>query len=138
MGAEYGGAMDRASANDELVRALLLAWERRDTAFIVEHFADDAVYHAMPLPPIVGKSALEPWVRGFEKVPPGRLEIKSQVSGDHVVMNERVDTITLEGTEVSLPICAVFEITGGLVRAWREYFDLAGLRSALRRSRPSA
>lgn len=124
------------SASDELVRAMLAAWERRDTSFIVDHFTDDAVYHAVPLRPIVGKPALAEWVATFETVPPGRLDIRHQVASDDVVMNERTDTITLQGTEVTLPICAVFEVQDGKVRAWREYFDLAGLEAALRPERP--
>ena len=123
--------MGSASSNDELVRRLLAAWEQRDTRFILEHLADDAVYHAVPLRPIVGRAALEPWVKSFEDVPPGRLEIRCQVASGNVVMNERVDRITIEGTEVTLPICAVFEIEGDRITAWREYFDLAGLQAAL-------
>jgi len=121
-----------ASANDALIRDLMAAWERRDTRFIVDHFTDDAVYHAIPLRPISGKAALEAWVATFEDVPPGRLAIRNQVVGDDVVMNERTDRITIEGTEVTLPICAVFEIEEGRVKAWREYFDLAALRVSLR------
>jgi len=117
---------------EELVSAMLTAWERRDTDFIIGHFADDAVYHAMPLSPIVGKAALAHWVRTFEDVPPGRLEVRHQTARGDVVMNERIDRITVEGVEVTLPICAVFEVENGLVTAWREYFDLAGLRRALR------
>ncbi|HUI02194.1 MAG TPA: nuclear transport factor 2 family protein [Acidimicrobiales bacterium] len=126
-----------AAANDALVRSMLSAWERRDSAFILDHLTDDAVYHAMPLRPIVGKAALEPWVRSFERVPPGRLEIHHQVVTGDVVMNERTDRITIEGTEVSLAICAVFEVDDGRLKAWREYFDLAGLQSALRAERPA-
>jgi|SRR5579862_9859307 len=128
--------MGSAATNDELVRRMLSAWERRDTGFILEHLADDALYQAMPLRPIVGRGELEPWVRSFEGVPPGRLEIRNQVAGDNVVMNERVDRITIEGTEVTLPICAVFEITGDRITAWREYFDLAGLRTTLTGGKP--
>jgi limonene-1,2-epoxide hydrolase len=130
--------MGPEASNDELVRAMLSAWERRDTAFIMEHFTDDAVYQAMPLRPITGKAALAPWVESFEEVPPGRLEIRHQVASGNLVMNERVDRITLEGAEVTLPICAVFEVEDGRVRAWREYFDLAGIQSALRERQTSA
>lgn len=124
------------SENDQLVRAMLSAWERRDTHFIVDHFTDDAVYHAVPLHPIAGKAQLAAWVKTFEDVPPGRMEIRHQaVSGD-VVLNERTDRITVEGTQVTLPICAVFEIDNGKIKAWREYFDLVGLRTSLRENKP--
>lgn len=126
------------AANDATVRAFLAAWERRDTPTILEHFADDAVYHAVPLQPIVGKEALTRWVESFERVPPGRLDVRHQVTTGDVVMNERTDRITLQGTAVTLPICAVFELSDGRISQWREYFDLAGLQAALARGRPGA
>ena len=121
-----------AQANDALVRDFMAAWERRDTAFILECFTEDAVYHSMPLTPIVGKDAIEAWVRRFEDVPAGRLEVRNQVASGAVVMNERTDFITLNGKPVTLPICGVFEMDGGRIRAWREYFDLAPATAAFK------
>ena len=119
-----------ASENDRLVRDFLAAWERRDTEFIVGCFADDGVYHSTPLTPIVGKDAIRAFVAGFEATPPGRLVVHHQVASDRVVMNERTDHITINGQPVSLPITGVFEIEGGRIRAWREYFDLGPVRAA--------
>ncbi len=39
-------------------------------------------------------------------------------------MNERTDHITLNGKAVVLPICGVFEMRDGHIKAWREYFEL--------------
>jgi limonene-1,2-epoxide hydrolase len=119
-----------AHPNDAMVREFLAAWERRDTASILESFADDAVYHSIPLSPIVGKAAIREFVESFEGVPPGKLEIHYQIATANLVMNERTDHITLNGTAVSLPICGVFEIEGGKIKAWREYFDLTLARAA--------
>jgi limonene-1,2-epoxide hydrolase len=119
-----------AQANDALVRDFVAAWQRRDTDVILGYFTDDAVYHCMPLTPIVGKSALAEWVRGFEGTPPARLQLLHQVASDEVVINERTDFLTLNGREVTLPICAVFDVAGGRIRAWREYLDLAPARAA--------
>jgi limonene-1,2-epoxide hydrolase len=116
--------------NDAMVRDFLAAWERRDTAFILDCFAEDAVYHSVPLSPIVGKEAIRQFVEGFEGVPPGRLEIHYQIATANLVMNERTDHIMLNGTPVSLPICGVFEIDQGKIKAWREYFDLTLARAA--------
>jgi limonene-1,2-epoxide hydrolase len=107
-------------------------------AFHLDHFTEDAVYHAMPLRPVVGKAALAPWIQSFESVPPGRLEIRHQVATENVVINERVDRITVDGALITLPVCAVFEVENGRIKAWREYFDLAGLRTSIRGSRSSA
>jgi limonene-1,2-epoxide hydrolase len=119
-----------AQANDALVRDFVAAWQRRDTDVILGYFTDDAVYHCMPLTPIVGKPALGDWVRGFEGTPPARLQLLHQVASDEVVINERTDFLTLNGREVTLPICAVFDVAGGRIRAWREYLDLAPARAA--------
>ena len=121
---------DTAAANDRLVRAFIAAWERRDTEHIVDAFADDGVYHSVPLTPIVGKDAIRQFVQGFEGRPPGTLEIHHQVASDRVVLHERTDRITLNGKPVTLPICGVFEIEDGRITAWREYFDLGPARAA--------
>jgi limonene-1,2-epoxide hydrolase len=119
-----------AEANAALIRAFVGDWERRDTDAILAYFTEDAVYHCMPLPPVVGKPALAVWVRGFEGTPPARLEINHQVASAEVVMNERTDHITLNGRAVVLPICAVFELENGRIKAWREYLDLVPARAA--------
>ena len=121
---------DRAESNDTLVRDFMAAWERRDTEFILSCFTEDAVYHSVPLTPIVGKAAITAWVQGFTEVPPGRLEIRHQVASGDLVMNERTDSISLNGRRVTLPICGVFEMDGGRIRAWREYFDLTPAKAA--------
>jgi len=118
------------AGNNSLIRELMRAWERRDADFIVDCFAEDAVYHSVPLSPIVGRAAIAEWVRGFAGVPAGRLEVHHQVASGGVVMNERTDSITLNGRPVVLPICGVFEMRDGRIRAWREYFDLAPARAA--------
>jgi limonene-1,2-epoxide hydrolase len=120
------------TANDTMIREFLAAWERRDTEHIVNAFTDDGVYHSVPLTPIVGKAAIREFVAGFTDVPPGRLEIHHQVAVGDIVMNERTDYITLNGAPVVLPICGVFEIEGGRIKAWREYFDLSPVKAAFR------
>jgi limonene-1,2-epoxide hydrolase len=119
-----------AAANDAMIRAFIAAWERRDAQYIIDSFTDDAVYHSIPLTPIVGKEAIREFVTGFADVAPGRLEIRHQIASADIVMNERVDYITLNGNPVVLPICGVFEIEGGRIKAWREYFDLTPAKAA--------
>jgi limonene-1,2-epoxide hydrolase len=117
-------------SNDAMVRDFLAGWERRDTPFILDRFTDDAVYHSIPLTPIVGKAAIREFVTKFADVPPGRLEIRHQIASGSIVMNERTDYITINGTAVVLPICGVFEIEDGRIKAWREYFDLTPAKEA--------
>jgi limonene-1,2-epoxide hydrolase len=113
-----------------LVREFLAAWERRDIEYILDLFADDAVYHAMPLRPIVGEEAIRSFCESRAHQPPPRIEIHHQVATERVVMNERTDDLVLNGREVTLRICAIFEIDNGRIKAWREYFDLAPAAAA--------
>lgn len=122
--------MGDGAANDAFIRRFLAAWERREIDVILGCFADDAVYHATPLAPIVGKAALADWVAHFADVPPGRLEVHHQAAAGDVVINERTDHITLNGKPVTLPICAVFELDDGRIRSWREYFDTGPAKAA--------
>lgn len=117
-------------ANDALVRAFLHAWELRDTELILDRLTDDAVYHAMPLDPIIRKDALRAWVRSREGSPAPTIVIHHQAVNGDVVMNERTDHLVLNGRPVTLQICAVFELDDGRIRAWREYFDPAPAKAA--------
>lgn len=123
--------MADAEANDDLVRRFIAAWERRDTDFIVDCFADDGIYHATPLDPIAGKEAIRAFVASFEGKPPGRLEIRNQAASEAVVLQERTDYLTMNGNAVVLPIMGTFEMApDGRIAAWREYFDLGPVRAA--------
>jgi limonene-1,2-epoxide hydrolase len=104
--------------------------ERRDSRFIVEHFADDGVYHSTPLSPIIGKAAIRDFVAKFAGVPPGQLQIRHQPASVNIVMSERTDRIFINDKLVTLPICGVFEIEYGLFKAWREYFDIGPAKAA--------
>ena len=45
-------------------------------------------------------------------------------------MTERIDYFTGDdGSTISLPIMGVIEIHGGLIAAWRDYFDLGQFTS---------
>ena len=127
-GGNLPGATSDA-ANDAMIREFLGAWERRDTDHIVAAFTDDAVYHNISLEPLVGKAAIRDFVAGHEGVPPGRLEILHQLASGGVVMNERVDHITLGDREVDMPICGVFEIRDGRIARWTDYYHSAPLPS---------
>lgn len=115
---------------DAMIREFFRAWERSDTDFIVSCFTDDAVYHNIPMEPIVGKAAIREFVVRHANRPPRRVRIHHQVVSGGVVMNERTDYATINGREVVVPICGIFEIDNGRIKAWREYFDTGAFRSA--------
>jgi limonene-1,2-epoxide hydrolase len=46
------------------------------------------------------------------------------VANGNVVMTERVDVLEANDRSVTLPVLGVFELAGGRIAAWRDYFDL--------------
>ena len=114
-----------SEVDEQLVREFCAAWERRDIDELLGYFSDDAVYHNMPLDPAVGTEAIRVVLGMF--VPPAEQidwEILSIASSGNVVFTERVDRFVIGGTQIELPVAGVFEIEGGKITAWRDYFDL--------------
>ena len=44
---------------------------------------------------------------------------------DGVVLAERVDSFAFGDKRISLPVMGTFELAGGKIAKWRDYFDLA-------------
>jgi limonene-1,2-epoxide hydrolase len=114
-------------ANDALVREFLVKWAQRDTDWLVAICTEDAVWHHRPLEPIVGREAIRSFCERFKDVPGGPYEILAQVASERLVMNERLDQVTVGDKLLSLPACGVFDIEGGRITGWRDYFDTSGL-----------
>jgi limonene-1,2-epoxide hydrolase len=113
---------------DRIVRDFSEAWGRADLEQIMDAFAEEAVYHNMPMEPLKGKPAIRAGIESFFKMSPKGIdfEIIHQVSSGNVVMNERVDTFEGEdGSKTSAPVCGIFEVDdAGKIAAWRDYFDM--------------
>lgn len=114
-----------ASDSGEVVVKLLATWDRSDTDGMLDPFTEDAVYHNMPLKPAVGKPAIRALVTQFLGAVESGLhaEIHHQVVAGNIVMNERTDTSIINGRQIVVPVCGVFEVEGGRVKAWRDYYD---------------
>ena len=117
--------MTPSPANEDVVRAFCDAFGRRDVEEILSFFTDDAVYHNIPMAPARGRDAIRTTLETFV---PGSPEIEFVVlhmaSAGPVVFTERVDKMTFGGNRVELPVAGVFEVDGGRIAAWRDYFDL--------------
>jgi limonene-1,2-epoxide hydrolase len=46
-------------------------------------------------------------------------------------MTERVDVFTLPNKTFELQVMGTFEIAGGKIKAWRDYFDLSQFTSRM-------
>jgi limonene-1,2-epoxide hydrolase len=112
--------------NIDLIRRFCGSWEKGDIAAIVAFFTDDAVYHNMPIQPVNGRDAIKGVIEQF-MAPFDRAEFEVlQIAGaGDVVLTERIDRFVSGSKAVELPVMGAFEIKGGKIAAWRDYFDLA-------------
>jgi limonene-1,2-epoxide hydrolase len=120
------------SANEQLIRDFVAVWPRLDVEAIVGHFAEDGVYHNMMIDPVKGHAALRGFIGAFLKDwGDVKWDILNISSTGNLVFAERVDHFKVGGKPVDLPCCGVFEIAGGKIKAWRDYFDMGTYMKAL-------
>ena len=109
----------------DLVRRFCEAWSRLDLDEIIGFFSDDAVYHNIPMDPVVGPEQIRAFIAGFTgAVEHLEFRVDHVVADDCVVLTERHDIFTFANGEIDLPVMGTFEVVDGKITAWRDYFDL--------------
>lgn len=120
------------SDNETIVRDFIQAWSRLDVDEIADFFTEDGVYHNMPLAPVAGRERLRGFIAAFVKDWSATdWEILTLIGRGDMVVAERVDRTVVGGKPVDLPCCGVFQLEGGKIKVWRDYFDLGTYRNAL-------
>ncbi|HYC01540.1 MAG TPA: limonene-1,2-epoxide hydrolase family protein [Candidatus Limnocylindrales bacterium] len=113
-------------SNEQIVLDFCKAWSRRNCQELLGYFADDAIYHNIPMPAVQGKDAIEQVFDMFlpisQKI---EWEMKQLVGQGNLVFTERVDRFWMGDKTVELPVAGVFELEDGKIKEWRDYFDLA-------------
>jgi limonene-1,2-epoxide hydrolase len=96
-----------------------------DVDRIMGYFADDAVYHNMPVEPLRGREAIRQGISGFvTRMESGGWEVLHQAVAGDVVLNERIDRFKAGDREIALPVAGVFRVRDGKITEWRDYFDM--------------
>jgi limonene-1,2-epoxide hydrolase len=107
------------------IDAFIEAWPRADVAQVSVFFAEDAIYHNMPMEPAVGRKAIEATFAQFMAMGGHvNVELVNMLSSDSMVMTERVDYFVSDERTITLPMMGICEVHDGLITAWRDYFDL--------------
>jgi limonene-1,2-epoxide hydrolase len=121
------------ATNAEIVREFVGSWSRLDPAELASYFTDDGVYHNMPIDPIAGREAVQAFIAGFsDSWTETQWEILNLVESGDLVFCERVDRTRTTAGDVDLPCVGVFEMQGGKIRVWRDYFDFATYANAMK------
>lgn len=114
-----------ATDAEKIVIDFCQTWQRRNLEEIMAYFADDAVYHNMPMDPAKGKDAIKQTINTFL---PGSTYIEFKIlhsaSSGNIVFNERLDMFEMNGKRIELPVAGVFEVKNGKITLWRDYFDM--------------
>ena len=120
------------SENERTIRAFIAAWSRLDPAELANYFADDGVYHNMPAGPVSGRANIEQFIRGFTaEWTATTWEVVNLTASDDLVIAERIDRTEAGEKSVDLPCTGVFELEGGKIKVWRDYFDLGTYQRGL-------
>lgn len=117
-------------SNSQVVKDFIAAWEARSIDAILSFMAPDAHYLNVGLPEAVGheqiRAMLTPFLGGAKEVRWTVHHIAETAAG--VVLTERTDDFVMADRTVSLAVMGVFELKGGKITAWRDYFDVPGFQ----------
>lgn len=112
--------------------SLIAHWRARDIDRVLALMTDDIVYHFhVGTRPAVGKPAV---AKFLARMAARQTAVRWRVTG-HAVAGDRLfvegvdDYTTAEGRTVTMPYAGVIDFRDGLIRGWRDYVDLAGLRA---------
>jgi limonene-1,2-epoxide hydrolase len=113
-----------ATAGD-VVREFCAAIDRKDLAAVESLLDEKVVYHNIGSEPAVGRDAALAAVKfQFEMFDPISFRIRNLAEDGHTVLTERIDEITANGVMAPVPVMGTFEVTGGRIVQWRDYFDM--------------
>ena len=113
-----------------VVHAFMKAFEKKDYETACRYVTEDCEYTNLPLGTVTGpegvRSVLEPF---FAPTLENKFVILREAVNGNTVFLERLDRHRLADKWVELPVTGVFEVSGGLISVWREYFDAATITS---------
>ncbi|MCX6489089.1 MAG: nuclear transport factor 2 family protein [Mycobacterium sp.] len=119
--------------NARTVETFLTALQNQDIDAAGAVLDDNLVYQNVGFPTIRGRARAIKLFRSME----GRagFEVKTHriaVNGS-TVLTERTDALVFGRLRLQFWVCGVFEVTGGRITLWRDYFDMFDFTKALAR-----
>jgi limonene-1,2-epoxide hydrolase len=112
--------------NSEIVTDFIAACSGRDIDVIMDYIAPDCFYHNIPMPALTGEAAIRENLTGFlamaAEIDWVLYHIAESAAG--VVLTERLDRFNIGGRWIEMPLMGIFELEGGKIKSWKDYFDL--------------
>ncbi len=112
--------------NTEIVERFFDAIAKNTKENIMTFFDDESVFNNIPLGPVKGRQAIWDVLKITAEASSEVLfeVINIAETGDGVVLTERVDYFEMPHRRVAFSLMGTFEIENGIIRQWRDYFDL--------------
>jgi limonene-1,2-epoxide hydrolase len=114
-----------SAENEAIVTQLLNAWSRLDFAAAAELVADSFTYQPDPSAKLIeGKDKVRAeWQSYLKFMKSYEYKVLHMLSAGNVVVMERTEWIGTKRGRTELPIMGIFELSGGKLTAWRDYWD---------------
>ena len=111
--------------NVSIITEFIDAWSRLDAHELAEYFTEDGCYHNMPTGPVSGRDNVRDMIAAFTADwTETTWDIITIIGSGDVVIAERLDRTKAGEKAVDLPCTGVFEMEGGKIKVWRDYFDI--------------
>lgn len=118
--------------NAQIIKEFIEAWSTLDAEKLAGYFAEDGCYHNMPLEPVTGRENVREFIAEFvTSWTKTDWEIINLVESGNIVIAERLDKTKSAQGDVDLPCVGIFEMEGGKIKVWRDYFDMSTYANAM-------
>lgn len=125
------------STPEQVVNDFIAAINDQDLDAALGFVAEDCYYDNVPIGATHRRDAMRKILSSiFDGGGPVEFEVHRQAVAGNVVMNERTDKFTMGGVRAALPVAGVFEVNGGKITFWRDYFDKGMMSAPADSSRP--
>ena len=125
--------VSRASSdvdNARTVETALYALQDQDFDTVDSAFADEIVWQNVGFPTMRGRERIVNLLRrgqgrvGFE------VKFHRSAADGNTVLTERTDALVIGPLRLQFWVCGVFEVHGGRITLWRDYFDMLDITKA--------
>jgi limonene-1,2-epoxide hydrolase len=125
---ESRGARAVGATQEAIVRRMCELWAVRDADAMAELFAEDGIYHNVPNPPMVGRAAVQAYLRKVCERLGVEAELLHLACDGEWVLSERLDTHVEGDRRMSLPVMNISRVVNGELTLWRDYYDTRMVR----------
>ena len=117
---------------EALVAEFIAAVERGDVDGALGYMAPDCEYDNVPMSKAVGHDEIRGVLSMFVSPEnPAEFKIVRQVAAGNLVMNERLDRMSIGGKPIEIRVAGVWEVRGDKITLWRDYFDMGMVNSQM-------